>query len=205
MMMAEVPKTRSKAARRTLLIMVTVFAVPYMLAWFLYFKPGALELGTRNHGTMISPMIGPEQFQLVQLDGQSPREAAGSDRWMLLSFGEGSCDADCEKTLFTMQQLRKMAGVEKTRLRRGYVVPMGAGGPGLESTLDQFQGTELLLADAPQLQWLEQRLGIETGELYLHIIIADPEANLVMWYPREMDPKKIFADIEILFGRVKRV
>ena len=33
----------------------------------------------------------------------------------------------------------------------------------------------------------------------------DPAGNLVMLYPRDMEPKKIFADIEILFGRVKGV
>ena len=203
--MNEMPKTRNKTARRTLLIMVTVFAVPYLLAWFIYFKPGVVDLGTRNNGTLISPMISSEQIHLSRPGGQSVAEAGDSDVWMLLSFGEGVCATDCEKTLFTLQQLRKMVGVEKSRLRRAYVVPAGENYAPIENGLARFEGTELLVADAQRLRWLETQLGIETGELHRHIVIADPKANLVMWYPREMDPKKIFADIEILFGRVKRV
>ena len=197
--------SNKSSARRTLLIMVAVFAVPYALAWYLYQNPELIE-GSRNHGTLIKPLITAAEVQFVSRDGASFPAAQGDEKkWMLLMFGGQSCGEDCEKTLFTLQQLRRMMAVDKARLRRAYLLLDGEMNESLGKTLGDYQGTELFLAEADSAPGLAEKLGVATDRLDQHIVIADPMGNLVMLYPREMEPKKIFADIEILFGRVKGV
>lgn len=193
------------AARRTLLIMMAVFAVPYFLSWVLYLNPGVIGLGTRNNGTLISPVIAPEAVHLSGLDGQPYQVDVAAGKWTLMMFGSSQCEKACKKTLFTLQQLRKMMGVDKARIRRVYVLLDSATPALIQAELKQFAGTDLQFGEDGLAQFLEQKLKIGTGQLREHIIIADPMGNLVMWYPQDIDPRKIFADIEILFGRVKNV
>ena len=200
--------SNKRSARRTFLIMVAVFAVPYALAWFLFLNPEMTEkLGTRANGTLLSPPVDPQQLALTHQSGaQFPAaDDAGERRWMLLMFGDRECNAECEKTLFTLQQLRRMMAVEKARLRRAYVLLDGKPGKELGNTLGEYEGTELFVAETGGVPVLADKLGVEAEKLDQHIVIADPMGKLVMLYPREMEPKKIFADIEILFGRVKGV
>ena len=191
--------------QRTLLLMVVVFAVPYALSWLLYMNPGWFNLGTRNNGSLISPVIEPQQVRLKHADGQPYQVDRETDKWTLMMFGGAQCDAGCEKTLFTLQQLRKMMGVDKVKLRRVYVM-LGEGSPAAIGTqIEKYTGTIIQIADQETETFLEQKLEFESGQLSQKILIADPYGNLVMWYPQDIDPKKIFADIEILFGRVKNV
>lgn len=191
--------------QRTLLLMVIVFAVPYALSWLLYLNPGWFNLGTRNNGTLISPVIEPQQVVLKRADGETYQVDLESGKWTLMMFGGAQCDAACEKTLFTLQQLRKMMGVDKAKLRRVYVM-LGESLPAeLNDQIEKYAGTIIQTADQKTETFLEQKLELESRQLSQKILIADPYGNLVMWYPQDIDPKKIFADIEILFGRVKNV
>lgn len=191
--------------QRTLLLMVMVFAVPYALSWLLYLNPGWFNLGTRNNGTLISPVIEPQQVGLKSADGQAYVVDLESNKWTLMIFGGEQCDVSCEKTLFTLQQLRKMMGVDKAKIRRVYVI-LGEGSPAALSTqIEKYAGTIIQIAEQQTETFLEQKLELERGQLSHKILIADPYGNLVMWYSQDIDPKKIFADIEILFGRVKNV
>lgn len=188
-----------------MIILVAVFAVPYALSWLLYTHPGLLNLGSRSHGTLLSPVIGPGEYQLLKLNGQAYVADPAADKWTLMSFGSSACDPDCVKNLFTMQQLRKMMAVDKARVRRAYIILDLQTPEAIESELAQYAGTELYSVDATQAASLEQKLGIAAGQLGQHVLVADPGGNLVMLYRRDMDPKKIFADLEILFGRVKKI
>jgi len=191
--------------QRTLLLMVAIFAVPYALSWLLYMNPGWFNLGTRNNGTLISPVISADQFQLKQADGQPYQLDLESGKWTLMMFGASQCDASCEKTLFTLQQLRRMMGVDKAKIRRVYVMLDSVTPDDLAAQIEKYPGTTIQKAGQETTTFLEQTLEIESGSLGRKILIADPYGNLVMWYPQDIDPKKIFADIEILFGRVKNV
>ncbi len=187
--------------------MVAVFAVPYAIAWYFFLNPEVTEkFGTRAYGTLLSPPIAPQQLVARHQGGaRFPASAEGERKWILLMFGDQTCGKDCEKTLFTLQQLRRMMAVEKARLRRAYVLLDGELNETLGKTLSDYRGTELFVAESDSLPGLADKLGVEADQLDQHILIADPMGNLVMLYPREIEPKKIFADIEILFGRVKGV
>ena len=197
-----------RSKRRTILIMLAVFALPYAMAWFLYFKPEVFNLGTRNHGTLISPVISQETYQLSHPDGTSYQFIKDSDKWMLMTFGSATCEKACQTNLFTLQQLRRMMGVDRIRLNRSYILlgeeSSGAiDQPSINQQLEKFQGTSLYRLKTATAKALEEKLGIPIGKLKDHILVADPRGNLVMYYPQEEDPKKIIEDIEILFGKIR--
>ena len=205
-------KKKLRTKRRTILIMLTVFAFPYAMAWVLYFKPEVFNLGTRNHGTLISPVIGQDAYQLNNPDGTSYQFIKDSDKWMLMTFGSSSCEKACQTNLFTLQQLRRMMGVDRVRLNRSYILlgeqalgeeSEGAINQSIKQELAKFQGTGLYRLKAGTEKSLEEKLGIPVGKLKDYFLVADPRGNLVMYYPQEDDPKKIIEDIEILFGKIR--
>jgi len=198
--------SKLSTTQRTLLILVAVFALPYLASWFLFLNPGVIDLGGRNNGTLISPMLEPDEvpFALPAVQVNETKEI-DEKIWTLLMFGSGPCQEACQKTLFTLQQLRKMMGLDKVRIDRAYVQLDGDMAGAVQATLAQYEGTALIIANSEKISALEQRLGVQPGQLSQHILIADPMGNLVMLYPQDMEPKKIFADLEILFGRVKGI
>lgn len=199
------PSLRGK--RRTLLIMVSVFALPYALAWLLYLKPEILDLGTRNNGTLILPAIGADAYQLIDADGAVYQSGEDNDKWMLMTFGSADCEDICQKNLFTLQQLRRMLGVDRKRLSRAYVLLEATADDTGETTasvneqLSRFEGTTLFSLQSDSVQSLEQSLELDAGTLVEQLLLADPEGNLVLYFPREMDPREIIEDIQVLFGK----
>ncbi len=190
---------------RTLLIMVAIFGLPYGLAWLFYFNPQLLDLGSRANGTLISPVVSPTEYQFQQLDGQPYQLDKQDPKWLFTAFGPSNCGEACQKTLFTLQQLRRMMGVDRAQISRAYVVLDNEILSTIQPELTNFEGTELVRLAGESISKFEQKAGIASGQLENHLVLIDPHGNLVMHYPRDMEPKKIFADIEILFGRVKGV
>lgn len=199
----DIKKRRGK--RQTLLIMVAVFALPYAVAWLLYFNPGLVELGTRSNGILLSPVITPDQYQITDAKGTSFSPNKNKKQWTLMTFGSSKCEDTCKKNLFVFKQVRRMMAVDRAYISRAYIMLDTTNPESINKEIAKFIGTNLYQLSTDNAKLLEAKIGVEVGQLAKHFVIADPHGNLIMTYAQNKDPKKIFHDIEILFGRVKGI
>jgi cytochrome oxidase Cu insertion factor (SCO1/SenC/PrrC family) len=113
-------------------------------------------------------------------------------KWVLLSIDSGKCDEQCRKKLYYMRQVRTVQNTEKDRIVRTWLIDDNEV-PDPELA-DEFKGTLFISAKNSDL------LGEfpATGSQRDHIYLIDPIGNLMMRFPKDLDPAKMAKDIKRL-------
>lgn len=182
----------SKSNRNKFLLVLGLFAVPIIASYLAYYvwKP---QGGVINYGELITPVQPVGDITLVRLDGTPITSKSLRGGWLLVYASGGACDAQCEKSLYAMRQVRLIQNRERDRVRRVWVITDGVA-PRPELLGERFEGT-LALRD-PQRQLLS-KLPVKRA-LEDHIYIIDPLGNIMMRYDANPDLKRMAKDLERL-------
>ena len=193
------------AARRSLWplwVMVVLFALPVVAAWFYYFNPEFLPEARANRGELIQPVRPwPPELPLSHADGGRFDPATLSGHWTLLTVGRSPCDEACRQRLVDLRQIRLALGESSLAVERMAIwsgEPRQAAG----SAGDEFGGMrEVVVPDAgvPELTAL---LGPQEA-IWNRIYIVDPFGNLMMRYAADAPPKDVLKDMERLLKASK--
>ncbi len=181
---------QTQAGRWKLLLVIAVCAAPMLASYFTYFviKPGAAT----NYGTLLDPRLYPmPSLDSQDLQGKPVSLDAYKGKWQMLQVDSAACDAQCQKKLLDMRQLRTAQGKGMERIERVWLITdKQAIDPRL---LAGIEGTRLLQVDAARLQaWLPVE---PNGALRDHIYLIDPLGNLMMRYPKNADANKMKKDL----------
>ena len=184
--------------RKTFLIALSVFVIPFLAALLLH-KTGLYKsVGTTNRGELISP---PAAFDAIALSDQN-RELITPDRlkkkWWMVYVMPNTCTEACENSLYQIRQIHTALGPEQNRVATMLIVthPLDS----TFQTLIEKEFPHLTVAytnDAELEHWfsatdnqpLQTR---QTGYIYL----VDTMGAVFMYYPTYEDEKE-----SILKGR----
>jgi len=186
---------KGKTARLQLLLIALVFLGPLVLATWLYFGGSALQpAGRTNHGELLQPLI-----NIRDVLPESPIHEHNDGHWLLIYPNSAVCDAGCEFALYTLRQSRLMLGKEMGRLVRVFLY--GESAPDTVYLADEHAGL-ITLSDSGFSTLLNNKRPSEltAGGYYL----VDPLGNLVMYFPPDIEPGDMVADIKRLlkFSRI---
>jgi cytochrome oxidase Cu insertion factor (SCO1/SenC/PrrC family) len=162
------------SARAKLLAVFLACAAPFALAWAAWYFGWASGAGG-NYGELIPPHT---------VSGAPLPALRG--KWVMVTFDDAACDADCEKKLYYMRQVRRAQGKDQGRVERLWVIT-DAGKPRSE-LLAAIEGTHLTRVSPGEFP----------GERAQHIYLVDPLGNLMMRFPRDPDPSKMLKDLQRL-------
>jgi hypothetical protein len=119
----------------------------------------------------------------VSLSGEAAALTSLKGQWLLLSVGDGACDAACQQRLYFQRQLREALGKDKDRLDRVWLIQDGA--KPAPSLLPALAQAIVLYVKAQDLQgWLPPPTG---QSLASHMYVVDPLGNLMLRFPADMD------------------
>jgi cytochrome oxidase Cu insertion factor (SCO1/SenC/PrrC family) len=178
---------------RTVFALGGLFALPLLLAFWLYYGLHWRPRGSTNHGELIEP--------LRPLPDVTLRDTAGvaqghifRGQWSLVYIGDGACDADCHATLFFMRQTRLSLNNDMRRVQRVFLAPtnccaqsfLAAEHPGLRVFNASPAAAQPLLAQFP------------TDGRARALYIVDPLGNLMMRYDARLPPKGLLEDLKRL-------
>ena len=176
--------------RWKLFAVLMVCAAPLILSYLTYYviKP----TGRTNYGTLIDPRTRPiPAMASTTLDGRPQKLEQYAGKWIMLKVGGGECAEACQKQLFAMRQWRLMQGKNMDRVERVWLVTDNA--PLDTMTIRQYDGMHLLRAPSGVVtQWLPAEAGTQPSD---HIYLIDPLGNLMMRFPADPDPRKVYKDI----------
>lgn len=151
--------------RRVFWLVWSVALVPVLIALTSYLTGVGVPEARINKGTLIPPGSSLEQWQIEEPSGQ---RWAYLGRWQLLLIKPESCDAACAAWLNTMPGLHQALGRDQGRVRWHVVSPAGEEG-------------DLVSERLP-----DTRDGIW---------VADPNGNLVLYYPFLQAPQDLLRDL----------
>ncbi len=184
--------------RWQLVAMALLFIGPLAVAWTLYlgglWRPGA----GANNGDLIEPVVTLPRTPQPLLDGGSTEGGYLYGRWSLVHWVDQPCDDTCRDTLYKTRQVRLALGREVERIDRvAFVTATDSG--------DLGPGADALLAVRLAGPAGEEITGaLSAGGGSKRIFLVDPLGNLILSYPRDVDPADIRDDLKKLL-RVSRI
>ena len=192
----------AEAARRTtsgrwkLLLVLLACAAPVIASYLAFYviRPEARS----NYATLIEPARAiPPTLPLTDLDGRAVDARSLHGQWLIVAVGRAACDSACEQRLFAQRQLREMAGRERERIDKVWLVIDGAPiRPELRAALDAAPATQVLRVPAADLaRWLAPAPG---ESLESHLYLVDPMGRWMMRAPAALDPARFRRDIDRL-------
>jgi cytochrome oxidase Cu insertion factor (SCO1/SenC/PrrC family) len=182
-----------KRGRWMLWLVLLVCAAPVVASYFTFYvlKPEKRN----NYGTLIDQRAHPvPAMATTTLDGKPVALDQFKGKWVMLMTAPGACREACRKQLFAMRQLRTMQGKEMERIERVWLITDSE--PLDTIVIREYDGTHMLRADASTVaNWLPADPGTSAAD---HIYMIDPLGHLMMRFPKDPDPHKVYKDINKL-------
>lgn len=183
--------------RLTALLVLLACAAPVIVSYFAYYvwRPSARN----NYAELIQPTRGlPADLGLHQLDGTPVPAASLAGQWLVVAVAGGDCDRRCEDHLYAQRQLREMAGRERERIDRVWlVVDDAALRPAIAQAMASGDAptTVLRVPRASLARWLQPAPGQVLED---HLYLVDPMGEWMMRAPAALEPKRFHKDLDRL-------
>ena len=141
-----------------------------------------------NHGELLEPVpladvswsrSGGDSFAFGDLNG----------RWVFVSIDDAACDEYCLKKLYLMRQIRLTQGKDADRIERVWLI--GDGKQPARQALAPYEGTQTIVLTASQ----PLNLFSSDDSRRSYIYLVDPIGNLMMRFPRGVDPSRMKKDV----------
>ena len=179
-------------SRIALVVIVTLFTAPFIASWYLVFYTDFKknDIGVQN-GSLIHPVIEVGAIEAIAIGDETKQKLLG--KWTLTGFVSSSCDADCEKLLYTLRQTRLALGKNLDKVGR-LVLTDNDEVLGYE---EEYKGQKVV-KDPEEYDRLMNKFreieNFDANDIYL----IDPYGFIMMRYDRSMNPKGIIKDVERL-------
>lgn len=179
-------------SRIALVVIVTLFTAPFIASWYLVFYTDFKknDIGVQN-GSLIHPVIEVGAIEAIAIGDATKQKLLG--KWTLTGFVSSSCDADCEKLLYTLRQTRLALGKNLDKVGR-LVLTDNDEVLGYE---EEYKGQKVV-KDPEEYDRLMNKFreieNFDASDVYL----IDPYGFIMMRYDRSMNPKGIIKDVERL-------
>jgi hypothetical protein len=172
-----------------LILLGAISLAPFAGSLLLYYfwKPQSFT----NYGELVEaiPLAG---VTIPARDGKPLRFDDLRGDWIFLMADSGNCDEYCQSKLYVMRQIRLTQGKDQQRIERIWLIPDGVRPPpGIES---EYLGTRAILSATDDFLG---RLPAHDSPRD-HIYVIDPFGNLMMRFPRNVDPQRMKKDIDKL-------
>lgn len=186
----EANKQQKSRGRWKLFAILLVCAAPVIASYLMYYvvKPE----GRTNYGDLLDPRQYPTPALVAtDLEGRKTALTEFDGKWIMMNIDDGACDADCNRRLYEIRQLRTAQGKERDRIERVWLITDDA--PVSAQIKQDYQGTHMLRVDPDAVKaWLPAE---EAATVKDHIYMIDPLGNLMMRWPKDADPSRMKKDI----------
>lgn len=180
--------------RLQLTLIALVFFGPLIVAAWMYTTGSLTPPGRSNYGVLLDPVVA-----IAATLPDSPLVAIVDGSWVMLYANEGPCADDCREALYKIRQTRQMLGRDRDRVRQVFL--HGETAPDRVLAESELPGL-ITTSDRALAGMLAGRL--PAGTMPGGIFLIDPLANLVLYFPPDLDPRLMVDDMKRLL-RLSRI
>ena len=191
---------RPKRSYKTLWIMIVLFGLPYVAAWYFYFNKDSIDFGSQtNYGSIVTPARVIDEVNLITIDNTDFNTASLKGKWTIVTIGESLCLVDCQKNLYKMRQIRKALGQGRERVERLFLLTDSVNIQSFTRLInDEYQGTTVIINNGDLFAKFISVFSYTEQSLADGIYIVDPLGNFMMTYPKDAEATGILEDLSRL-------
>jgi len=190
--------TTTEAPQRTntaLWILTASFFIPAILAYgYFYFGD---RPSIKSNGELIIPIVDIHTLKITDQDGAELPEEALTPHWRMAYFVGSNCDSSCQTSLYNMRQINIGIGKYQDRVNHAIVhlaEPDNAFSDLIEKEYSKATGR--IYAKPENITALSK---LEENPAKMEsIYLIDPLGNIMMHFPKTLDPKLIRKDLNKL-------
>ena len=187
--MNETPPRRGLPARVTLLLVVTAFVVPILVAWWMArVQPPASGSHLVNRGSFIRPPLDIRADPALTPLSAIPLEPS---EWALVYYAPGECTQPCRDAIEMLQTIRSVLGQATTRVRVAAVLEHAAEVPPVTHLVADAAARTRLAAAAGS--GTEPGTALDSGVVFL-----DWRGQIMMYFADTSAPADIKKDLKRL-------
>ena len=202
----ESPKRSVTVSRMKMFALISIYAAPLIAAWlWLGYVRSNEGAGVSVNGELIKPAVPVKDFELRNASGDVWGVDNLKQKWSMVYFSENECNADCEKSLYNMRQVRLSTGRRMDRVQRVFVT---GDLHNMSGKLEQAgEGLAVVGGTSEQVTTLDAQFraaqdGMQPCRDCIYLV--DPFGNLMMRFSPDLDPKKMYKDLMHLL-KVSRI
>ena len=199
------PVNRTRA-RRNVILLAALFALPVVIAYALYFG-GWRPASFGNHGELVQPARPIADVALTLLDGKTLRFNELRGKWTLLTFSPAECLSSCERNLVKIRQVIAAQDQNAERVQSIFVVKDAKMRDWLKYAIKDYPGMRAVIGPPDAVEALARQFTLTVGsplDNLNRIYLVDPLGNFMMSYPADADGNGIRKDLARLL-RVSRI
>ncbi|MAM88398.1 MAG: hypothetical protein CME36_13935 [unclassified Hahellaceae] len=188
-----------------LLALFGIAIAPVFLAAFMYFGNFGVPDTSTNNGTLVLPPLQAETVpELTEIwQRETMKQADDKPKWLLSVVGDTRSQPDealerDEASLYLARQVTVAVGKDQNRIGYGWL-QQGGTPESSNSVVDRYADLQLVSigseAEAAIQVWLDNAgISAQPGDF----VLADPNGNFIMHYPKATDGKAILEDLKRL-------
>jgi len=189
--------------KRKLLIIsvVLAFTAPVVIAILMHsqwitWRPDI----TRNHGTLIQPVIALPEFDVSSATGEPVARADLLDQWQLVHLRHAPCDEQCLEAAYWLRQVRRAQDRHQPEVAMLVISTADLELSEIEAIREVSDRIRIVDGSAA-----EQLAGVFPGsESVASSYILDPMANIILRYEADSDPNDMRRDLDRLLTWTQR-
>jgi cytochrome oxidase Cu insertion factor (SCO1/SenC/PrrC family) len=183
------PKT---GGRKILLLMAFIFVLPFTVAATLHLLN--VHPASHSYGELINPPQALTFPVLHDIQGKEFKTQQWLKKWSMVIIDSDNCNTPCQEQAHLLKQVNTALDKDKGRVQRVLIVPVDSKAAVYAEMQKQYPDLLILKGiDAETVKFAGQFKG-ENGSVYL----IDPLGNLMMRYPKNMNPKGLLTDLKKL-------
>ena len=180
-------------------MLILLFALPAIAAWFFYFNPQWLPQGRTNHGDLIDPPRAIASLRVQTTESGVFDWGLLKDQWTMTIVAVGRCDDKCIERLIKVRQIRRAMAANRQRIERLLILLPDASGNLELPSLEGLEGTHLAVAASADKSEILELFASDPASLDNSIFLIDPMVDLMMVHDMShITSKQVLLDLEVL-------
>jgi cytochrome oxidase Cu insertion factor (SCO1/SenC/PrrC family) len=193
-MNSEVINEQPQRSNTALWVLVASFFIPAILA-YVYFYYGDRP-AIKSNGELIIPIVDIHTLKITDKSGAALSEEKLTPNWRMIYFVGASCDMDCQTSLYNMRQVNIAMGKYQDRVSHGIVHLAEPDAEFAELIKKEHVTADNIYAKTENIQALS---GLKSeSNAMKSIYLIDPLGNIMMHFPKDLNPKLMRKDINKL-------
>ena len=195
-------QTQQKKSRRTLLLLVFVFALPYAAAMYFYMNRDNFELEQTNYGTIINPVRAVQAISFKDLNNETFEFSSLKGKWVIATIGSSTCAENCQKNIYHLRQIQKAVGKDRYKLKRLFILTDTDELETFKTKLTEYPHMKVVIANEDKHKSFLDNFKFkhkDTNELQDindGVFFIDPNGDYMMGYPGGSPAPEILKDLQ---------